>query len=599
MKKHLFTICILLLFLLSGTIYPIMGDGTAIDDIVAELESLSFDQFVEESYKQMLLRDPETVTALGLSDEYGMRNDQLTNISDEYIRETQSLEVAVLDLLRQYDRDSLTAEQQLSYDIYDWYLDDIVRGHEFRYHNYSVSQFMTSTDQSLIYLFTEIQPVSNKQDAEDYIARLSQVDIKFDQLLEGLAIREEMGIIPPQYIIQWTQYNVGNAIQGGTRRTPFYSTFRDKVNAIDDLSGDEITSLLADAEAAIDESVIPAYRLLLSYLGYLEMKATNDLGAWKFPDGDQYYNYMLRHLTTTEMTADEIHELGLREVARVQGEIYEVLGELGYPEDVSMSQAFARIAREGGTYSGDNIFVEYESIIFAADIRLGEVFDIRPQAPVIVIPDPGGGGYYEPPALDGSRPGAFYAAQGGQQPRYNMASLTYHEAIPGHHFQIALAQETGLPLFRRNSPFTAYVEGWALYAERLAWEIDLYEGDPYGNLGRLQFELLRAVRLVVDTGIHAKGWTYDEAISYMMETNGYSEGSAQYRISRYIAWPGQATAYMIGMLEILELRQSAMDELGDQYDIKEFHNVVLTSGAVPLDILGLIVQDYIDEKLGE
>jgi uncharacterized protein (DUF885 family) len=227
---------------------------------------------------------------------------------------------------------------------------------------------------------------------------------------------------------------------------------------------------------------------------------------------------------------------------------------------------------------------------------LDDVFDLKPQADVIVIGGPTGG-FYVQPAIDGSRPGAFYAAVNGTEPKFGMPSLTYHEAIPGHHYQIAIAQELDLPMFRRGSLFTGYAEGWALYAERLAWEMGLYEGDPYGNLGRLQMEAFRAARLIVDTGIHAQGWTVDQAVDYMVENTGLATGFMEFEVRRYITWPGQATAYMLGMLKILELRQMAMDQLGDQFDIKEFHNVVIGSGSLPLEVLERVVKDYITAKL--
>jgi poly(3-hydroxybutyrate) depolymerase len=254
---------------------------------------------------------------------------------------------------------------------------------------------------------------------------------------------------------------------------------------------------------------------------------------------------------------------------------------------------YYRISTQQGK---DRYIADIEALVEAADRAAAELFDLRPQGEVIVI---GGqtGGYYVPGAPDGTRPGSYHVSLVGDwRPRYSMPTIAYHEAIPGHHFQIALAQEMDLPLFQTDVVFNAYAEGWAMYAERLAWELGLYDDDPYGNLGRLQYELLRAVRLVTDTGIHAMGWTRDEARAYMDEAIGAPPGRFSHEVDRYIVLPAQATGYKIGLIKMLELRQRAMDQLGDQFDIKEFHNVVLGHGSVPLDILERVVQGYIDAK---
>lgn len=594
--KRIFVILFLLSLMVASGI-TVAGQST-IEAVVADLEGLPFDQFLDQSYNQFLLRDPEAITDLGLAAQFGMGNDQLTDISDAYIRETQALESAVLDLLRAYDRESLTPDQQLSYDIYEWYLDDLVRGHEFMYYRYLVSQFIYSVPDSLIYLFTELHPISSRQDAEDYVTRLSQVGVKFEQLLEGLRLSEEAGATLPRFLIPWTINNLENISRSRARSTPFYTVFRDKLNALDDLSDAEKEALLESAETEIEDTVIPAFQSVVAYLGDLRRVASDDAGVWKFPEGAAYYQYILRHQTTTAMTADEIHELGLREVERIRAEMRVIFDELGYPQDETLSQLYARVTRDGGVVRGSDITAQYEALIDEVEQRLPDVFDRLPDAEVIVIRDPNsGGGYYQPPAIDGSRPGAFYASPANTLARFNMASLAYHEAIPGHHLQIALAQEMNLPFFRRASTFTAYVEGWALYAERLAWEMGLYDDDPYGDLGRLQYEAFRAVRLVVDTGMHAKGWTFEDAVNYMIENTGFAPGNAQWEIARYVVLPGQATAYMIGMLEILDLRQSAMDRLGDKFDLREFHNVILGSGSMPLDLLRQVVEDYITATL--
>jgi uncharacterized protein (DUF885 family) len=260
------------------------------------------------------------------------------------------------------------------------------------------------------------------------------------------------------------------------------------------------------------------------------------------------------------------------------------------------------VAQDGGHVSGNRVLETYETLIEQADQNLDAVFDIRPRAEVIVI-GASVGGFYIPGSFDGSRPGAFYAGvSDAGEALYGMPTLAYHEAIPGHHFQIAIAQESDLPSFRNGITFSAYTEGWALYAERLAWELGWYEDDPYGDLGRLQAEAFRAARLVIDTGIHAKGWTFDQAVAYMIDNVGYEPGdivNPQHEVGRYIVWPGQSTAYKVGMFKILELRQGAMDQLGDRFDLKEFHSVVLGSGSMPLEILERVVDDYIERKLNQ
>ena len=368
-----------------------------------------------------------------------------------------------------------------------------------------------------------------------------------------------------------------------------------KVNALTNISEAEKASRLTGAEEAINASVIPAYQALVSYFEHLQKVTTNDAGVWKFPNGEAYYNYALSHYTSTDLTADQIHKLGLQELERIHSEMRTIFDELGYPKDESLPELYARVVRDGCTLSGDEIVQGYENIISNVDQNISEAFDMRPSIGVIVVGGPTGG-YYMPPAVDGSRPGMFYAQDTGIQPKFSMPTLAYHEAIPGHHFQIAIAQQLDLPDFRRGADFTAFVEGWALYAERLVAELGLYDKDVYGNLGRLQAEAFRATRLVVDTGMHAKKWTFDQAVDFMIENTGMPENAVQGEVSRYISLPGQATAYYIGYTRILEARQHMMDEMGDQFDLKEFHNILLGSGAMPLDILDQVIASYIQSK---
>jgi|GEM_PF-118579 len=561
----------------------------------AALAGPDIDTFFEESYGRLLLRDPEGLTELGLARSFGLGNDRLTDISDDYLRETQALEAALLAQLRQYDRPALTPEQELSADIYEWYLDDRVRGHAFAYSDYPVNPTLFSVHQDILLWFTDLRPVASRQDAWDYIACLDQVDIKFDQLLDGLRRREAAGVILPGVFFPWLLHDLGEIANAGARATPYYTAFAAKVNALADVSAADKEQLLAAAEQEIAASVIPAYRALVDYFQQVQSAAPEEPGLWQVPGGEDYYAYLLRHYTTTDLSAAEIHDLGLHELERIHAEMRAVFDELGYPQDEDLVTLYARVAQDGGIVYGDEIYTLYETLIADAEDRLAAAFDLRPRAEVIVIAAPTGG-YYVGPAVDGSRPGAFYAADVGADYRFRMPSLAYHEAVPGHHYQIALAQEMAAPSFRRGMDFTGYIEGWALYAERLAWELGLYEGDPYGNLGRLQYEALRAARLVADTGIHTQQWTYEQAVRFMSESTGRRREGVEYEVARYSVAPGQATAYYVGYMKILELRQRAQEALGERFDFKGFHNVLLGNGAMPLDVLERIIDEYIQAQ---
>lgn len=604
--KRKIVACVVVLALTGGCIsQPESSEQTTpVDSVLASLKDLPIDVFFEESYTELLLRSPQMLTKLGIAESLGRGNDTLDNISDAFIRETQRLEKGILDLLLTYDRETLTRQQQISYDVYHWYLDDRVRGHEFMYYDYPVHYFLSSYHDNLVRLFTEYHTITDKKDVQDYITRMSLVDTQVDQLMKGLKLREKADIIPPEYIIEMTIGVISQYLIVG-KDNPLYEDLEEDVDVLD-LSAEEKQALLDAALAEIEKTFIPALGKVLDYLSYLETVTTNDSGVWKFPRGDEYYVYLLRRETTLELTPEEIHQIGLQEVDRIMKEMRDVFDELGYPEDAPFSELRIRAFSEGGFYDADfeegkvQVIEAYEDILEAVDQTLDTVFDIRPAAELVVIGDEefgGGGGYYVSAALDGSRPGAFHTGiDDSLVHKYRMPTTAYHEGIPGHYFQVSIAQQMDLPLFSNDIIFNGYAEGWALYAERLAWELGLYEDDPYGNVGRLQYELLRAVRLVADTGIHYKKWTRGEAHTYMRDILG---SPFHHEAERYVVIPGQATGYLIGMLKILELRQKAMDELGDNFDIKEFHRVILCNGSVPLGILEKIVQDYIDSKQQE
>jgi uncharacterized protein (DUF885 family) len=435
-------------------------------------------------------------------------------------------------------------------------------------------------------------------DANAYISRLSQVDQKMTQLVDGLNRRAESGVVLPKFLLAWVNQEINQIAVSEPTATPYYTTFAGKMKNITGVSEAKKGELLKAAEDAIKTSVLPGYQKLTACLNDQLKIATNDAGVWKFPNGETYYAYLLRHYTTTTLSADEIHEIGLTELDRIHAEMRRIFDRLGYPQNADLPSLFEKVANDSGMVPGSEMVSVFEGLISGADTRLSDAFDIRPKAKVIVV-GADSGGYYVPPAVDGSRPGIFYATLRGSETKFNMPSLLYHETIPGHHYQIAIAQEANLPPLRRNMDFTGYVEGWALYAERLMFELGVYQDNPYGDLGRLQYEAFRAARLVVDTGIHVKKWDYDKALDFMIENTGLRRGNMEYEVSRYIAIPGQATAYDIGFIKILELRRKAQDSLGDKFDLKKFHNILLSNGAMPLEVLEKVVDNYIQQELNE
>jgi len=565
-----------------------------VGEVEEALSGLGFDEFVESSYRLYLLRFPQTVTDLGMAHALGVRNDLLNDYSDEYVAETERIERYILERLRAFDQEALSAEQRLTFDVCDWAWDDVVRGQEYANLDYLVTHyFITSRDWGLYDLMTVTHPLSSVRDVEDYVARLSQVGTQFDQLITGLESRARLGIIAPQVVLTQAVSGLRSLVNSPTQYHPFYARLADRLPVIPGLTSAEQEDFLAEAENLVDEVVLPAYRRLHDKLVDLQRIAPTSLGYGEQPNGAAYYDYALRHQNQTALSALEIHGLGLQQVARLQDEIEEAAVALGYPAGLSIPSIYSRVSREGGSLYSAAILGEYDRLLNEARVRVQDVFESMPSTPVVIVGDTYGG-YYRPAPTDGSRPAEFVAPTSGSQPRYSMPTLTYHETIPGHHMQIATAGELDLPLIRIVEVFLGYAEGWALYAERLAWELGWYADDPYGNLGRLSDEMMRAVRLVVDTGIHAMGWTFDEAVEYFVDNTGRPTPFAQGQILRYAVWPGQSTAYMVGFLTMLDLRDRVREVLGEAFDLAEYHTLILENGSLPLEILERIVDRSIE-----
>jgi uncharacterized protein (DUF885 family) len=572
-----------------------LADGE-IQDILDDLRGLPFDEFVDASYKQVLLRSPQLVTSLGLSQTLGTRDDQLDDICYSYVGETFELEAGIQAiLLNTYDRSRLSYEQQISYDSYSWILAGWAVEHEYMYHFYPVTHGF-SRQNDLFRFFDDEHPMETLQNARDYVRRLRLVDDQFACLIGNMGESEARGIIAPAQMLQRAAGGIRGIVPGTATDLSFYTTFATKIEEIAEISSSDRLILLEQARNAINSSVIPAYQALVVALDEQIPRAPAMNGVWQLPDGDDFYRARVRHHTTTDLSPNEIHRTGLAEVERIRAQIRAHCDSLGYPSNETFAELYERIAVDSGLVPADQILALNEGFIRQAQEDITEVFDIAPETEVIVIGIPAGG-FYVPGSLDGSRPGAYYIGNQTDSYRYWMRTIAYHETVPGHHFQIAIGNELDVPLFTKGGGFyTAFVEGWALYAEYLAMELGWYDDDVYSELGRLQWELLRAARLVVDTGLHSKRWSRQQAIDYYIDAVGATEASAAQQIDLYLYYVGYFTAYKTGMMKILELRQHAQDELGDLFDIKEFHRAVLLHNCLPLPLLERLIEDYIAAK---
>ena len=567
-----------------------------------------FRAYMDRALVKIAFRNPQTLTSLGFLESMGINghNAHLDDVHPDRTDELFAEMTAFREGLHEYDDDSLDASQRLTKDIALYLTAMIEDAKAYRYHNYPANQ-MAGIQSAFPSFMDSSHQVRTMEDAEHYLSRMSELPRKHEQYLLGLKTRESRDIIPPRFVIERILEQMRDFVATPAQENILYTSLAEKLEEAEKIDGAQAADVLQRAEASIVENVYPAFDLFINYFGELEAKAGDDHGLWHLPDGDAAYRLALRFFTTTSYTADEIHEIGLAEVDRIQAEILEILKVEGIDVGPGFTAAMEAYSASPDFYYEDSdegrqqILDDYQAILDELNAGLDDAFNLRPDAGVEVVRVPefrektAPGAYYQQPSLDGTRPGRFYANLYDIKatPKYGMRTLAVHEGIPGHHFQIAIALELeGVPLIRRFGLFTAYIEGWALYAERVAWELGLMPTHA-DNIGRLMAELFRAVRLVVDTGIHHRRWTREEAIEYMLANTGMAESDVVSEVERYIVMPGQATAYKVGMMKILELRQKAMDELGDRFDLRDFHDVVLKNGAVPLDILEQIVDDYI------
>ena len=569
----------------------------------------------DELFEADLVRSPQTQTQLGRIgnlDAYG-RWDAVT---DEAAAADQQRRIDRLVYLRDnFDYDALDADARVSYRVFEYLQETGIRQYEFRDQNYVFTQ-MFGPHTGMPTLLISQHRIENADHAEAYIRRLEGLGPVLDTLIERADERAEAGVLPPRFAFDYLIGNTQALITGAPfddsgSESPLLADFRGKVEALD-IDQEAKDDLIARATEALESSVSLAYRRLIDmFERHAEMTDTRD-GAWKLPRGQAYYESQLASFTTLpDLSPQEVHDIGLAEIDRIHGEMRAIMDQVGFEGSLQDFFEFMRTDEQFYLPNTDEGRAEYiagaNAIFDTVRDVLPDYFDTMPEAPLVVRevePFRAAGSpsaFYNSPALDGSRPGIYYANTLNMRnlPTYQMETLAYHEGIPGHHFQLALAQEReGTPMFQRLLYLSAFGEGWALYAESLGKEMGLFT-DPYQDFGRLAYELWRAGRLVVDTGIHSLQWSREDAIEYLMANTSFTEEEIVREVERYIVWPGQATSYKIGQMRIRDLRDYAREELGEDFDWGEFHDVVLTNGSLPLPVLTELVNDYVAGKRGD
>lgn len=571
--------------------------------------SAEVNAFLDRKFDEAVARNPEFATNLGLKTGYGDWTDRSEKFWDNEI----AIMRANIDSLNKFDTAALDAQTKLSVQLYKEEFMLAEEGLKWRYHGYWINQMNGEHNDLPAFLINQHQ-IENEADAHAYISRLSKMENVFTEVINQLKIREEKGIIPPHFTFNYVTNDLKNFIESlekNAEKNVLYIDLKEKLSKTE-IAKNEQEKMLEEASGILSSSVKKGYENLLNYWLALEPKAKvkGNKGVWSLPDGLAYYNYCLKNTTTTNFTADEIYETGLKEVARIQNEMREIMKKVNFNSD--SLQAFFTFVRTSPQFKYSNDAKGKEELLAESNsylhtmkkVYLEKMFNNIPKAPLVVQEVEAfrqksvGGAFYENPSLDGTRPGRFYVNTYNMddEPRYQMEALCYHEGVPGHHMQIALAQELqNIPKFRKMGGNTAYIEGWALYAELVPKEMGLYQ-DPYSDFGRLSMEIFRAARLVVDVGIHTKQWTREQAIEYFEQNTANAKGDIEKEIERYFLWPSQATGYKIGMLKILALREKAKNALGEKFNIKKFHDVVLMNGSVPLNVLENLVDEMIAEE---
>lgn len=575
--------------------------------IAAATESTRLAAFFQQSFDEDVANSPVWQSYLGIKDDYDKwddMSDAATQVEIDKI--TQRLAQAKL-----FDTSLLSAQEQLSLEIYQQDIQRQLANDAFRHHTYVMHQFRAAHTFVPSFLIN-IHRISDISDADAYIQRLLGVDSMFDQVIDQLRIREKLGVYPPRWAYDQMIQASHNVISGtpfteSTTDSTIYADFVQKITALG-LSNAEQSGYISELTAALTQSVQPAYEKLIAELMKQRLLSPEGDGVWRLPEGDKWYQNRLEWFTTTRLNAEEVHQIGIENVDRIHAEMRNIMQQVKFTGTLAEFFTFMRTDPQFYYPDSDQGRVDYmtdaKAYIDTMEAKIPEYFGLTPEARMVVKQveafreKSAGKAFYQSPAIDGSRPGIYYANlyDMSAMPTYQMEALAYHEGIPGHHMQRAITQElNGIPDFQKYASFTAYTEGWGLYTEELGKDMGFYQ-DPYSDFGRLAMELWRACRLVVDTGLHAKRWSREEAIEYLVDNTPNARYDAVKAIERYIAMPGQATAYMIGKLKIMELRDKSRAALGDNFDIRGFHDEVLKDGPVPLSLLESKIDAWIAQQ---
>ncbi len=576
------------------------------------MKPISLDHYLGKEVISGMLDSPEAMTYLGIIDQFNFITKHQSKLS-VYGLEDQAEDLADMKksraILERYDDSKLTKQQRISKNVALFDLDNkIKQEEEFPFHDYPLNQ-IGGIHLNMVQFMTDVHPIRSKNEARAYIDRLNMLDDVFGSTIESLNAQRDAGIFPPRFVFDHVIRQLNELINAD--QNPIRDVFERKINEPElDFNDKFKAELINDLNLAMEESVNPSFQLLLDFMiETLPMADPND-GVWSLPNGDEFYALRLKVYTTTDYSAEDIHNIGLSEVDRISKRMQDILSELGYGDNLNVGEMMNQLNEDPQFLYADTpdrktiVIKDYSDIVEETWMAAADSFHRMPASKVEVraVPEYSeqneAGGYYMSPALDGSRPGVFYANLYDikQTPTYSMRALAFHEAIPGHHLQNALNLENeDLTLYRRFGYYTsAFGEGWALYSERLSVELGMAK-TLFDELGVLQSELFRSVRLVVDTGLHYKRWTREEAMDYMKKTTGMSDAEVVSEIERYIVWPGQACSYKVGMIKILDLRERAKDQMGDSFDIRDFHSAVLDHGEPPLFVIENLVDDMIKE----